>query len=93
VVFFFFGMWEFLNCHKSAYEPRSVWCSGAENASVYMCRSHFLPHPQHGAMQFLVDVNVALHRAHINPHMRKHIQLLCHVPPPLYKAVKGRFNL
>jgi hypothetical protein len=27
-----------------------------------LCKIHFSPHPQHGAMQILVGVDVALHR-------------------------------
>jgi hypothetical protein len=72
---FLFGMWSFLMLHMTAYDSAAVLRLRCYFASVCMCRVHFLPHPQHGVMQILVDVNVALHRLHISLHMP--LQLLC----------------
>jgi hypothetical protein len=37
--------------------------------ACFMCRILFSPHPQHGAMQILVHVDVALHRKFYFAHM------------------------
>jgi len=61
-----------------------------------LCRVPFLPRRQHGALQFLVHVDVALCRGFIFQHMLARVGGVCcfaEYPLPLFKAVKGRFNL
>jgi hypothetical protein len=80
-------MWERLTLHKTAGGWRCVWVSVCVLASVSMCNIHFSPRPQHGALQILVHVDVALHRGFICPsHAGKAgwRLLLCRVPPSPY---------
>jgi hypothetical protein len=55
-------MWSFLMLHKTVCGWCCVWVSVCVLAPVWMFEILFSPRGQHGALQFLVDVDVALHR-------------------------------
>jgi hypothetical protein len=60
-------MWSFLKLHTTAYGAVAVLRLGCYSKPVCLCRSHFSPRPVHGALQFLVHVDVVLHRGFLFP--------------------------
>jgi hypothetical protein len=83
---FLFGMWIILSCHKNQPKPRCAIDSAFPSTPVSMCRILFSLHPQHGPMQILVHVDVALHRKFYFAHIaRQAMSVALPRPPAPYK--------